>query len=58
MSTLEKDVLRMELQIGELIRIVANLNERLRAIEDNHDNRVFIQQIPLARKCKTKNLGV
>jgi len=58
MNILEKEVLRMELQVGELIRIVANLNERLRTIEDNNVTRVLIQQIPLTKKCATKNLSV
>ena len=34
MSLLEKDVIRMELQIGQLIRIVANQNERLNRLEE------------------------
>lgn len=34
MSDVKQEVLRMELQVGELIRIVANMNERLNKIED------------------------
>ena len=34
MDNVKNEVLRMELQVGELIRIVANLNERLAKIED------------------------
>ncbi len=34
MNTLEKDVKRMELQIGQLISIVANQNDRLNRFED------------------------
>ena len=34
MNTLEKDVKRMEMQIGQLISIIANLNDRLNQIED------------------------
>lgn len=43
MGYLEKEVLRMELQIGELIRIVANLNERLKELEEQKEykNEVF-----------------
>lgn len=48
MSKLEKEVLRMELQVSELIRIVANLNERLKNIEDTEKARSYIQKIPFA----------
>jgi hypothetical protein len=34
MSTLEKDVKRLELQIGQLISIVAHQNERLNQFEE------------------------
>lgn len=34
MKTLEKDIKRMELQIVQLISIVANLNERLNRYEE------------------------
>lgn len=34
MSTLDKDVKRMELQIVQLVSIVANLNERLNRFEE------------------------
>lgn len=34
MHTFEKDVKRVELQIGQLIKIVANQNERLNRVED------------------------
>lgn len=37
MNQLNREVLRMELQISELIRIVANLNERLKKLEDIGD---------------------
>lgn len=46
MGYLEKEVIRMELQIGELIRIVANLNERLKELEDTKSRKSYIQQIP------------
>lgn len=48
MTKLEKDVLRMELQIGELIRIVANLNERLQGIEEVKQKKSRIQKIPIS----------
>lgn len=34
MKVKNQEVLRMELQVGELIRIVANLNERVKRLED------------------------
>ncbi len=39
MSDVKQEVLRMELQVGELIRLVANLNERLSKVEDNEKHR-------------------
>lgn len=48
MSKLEKEVLRMELQVSELIRIVANLNERLKNIEETEKERSYLQKIPFA----------
>lgn len=33
MESQQKIILRMELQIGQLIRLVANLNERLDVVE-------------------------
>ncbi len=42
---LEKEVLRMELQIGELIRMVANLNERLMKLEDSEKGKHYVQKI-------------
>lgn len=44
MVILEKELLRMELQIGELIRIVANLNMRLNEVEQKTD---YIQHFHL-----------
>ncbi|WOV88022.1 hypothetical protein QWT69_02565 [Sporosarcina oncorhynchi] len=35
MEILEKKMIRMELQIGELIRIIANMNERIIELEEN-----------------------
>jgi hypothetical protein len=52
MSTLEKDVKRMELQIGQLVRIVANQNERLNRFEEIERKRriMAIHKIPLAER--------
>lgn len=38
---LNREVLRMELQVSELIRVVANLNERLRKLEDIGDEGMY-----------------
>jgi len=47
MNQLEKDVIRMELQTGQLIRIVANLNERVLELENNANKRnmIFVNKI-------------
>lgn len=47
MNQLEKDVIRMELQTGQLIRIVAHLNERVLELEShaNHQNRFFVNTV-------------
>lgn len=45
MSKLEKEVMRMELQIEELIRIVGSLNERIRQMEDVKNK----ERIPIRR---------
>jgi hypothetical protein len=50
MTKLEKEVVRMELQISELIRVVAYLNERLKKIEDNNTEKDFIRQVPIVQK--------
>lgn len=52
MSTLEKDVKRMELQMGQLISIVANLNERLNRFEDLERKKkiVAMHRRPLAER--------
>lgn len=47
MMTLEQQVLRMELQIGELIRIVATLNDRLKEVEEVKTRRP-ITKIPIS----------
>ena len=50
LNTLEKDVERMEMQIGQLITIIANLNDRLNHIEDNEREKKIrtIRKIALA----------
>ena len=45
MTKLEKEVLRMEMQVSELIRMVANLNERIKEIEDKKQLKRHIQTI-------------
>lgn len=52
MTILEKDVKRMELQIEQLISIVANQNKRLNRIEDLERKRKFgtVHCIPLAER--------
>ena len=42
MSPYEKDIVRMELQIGQLISIVANMNERIIKLEDKASNKHMI----------------
>lgn len=48
MTKLNRDVLRMELQISELIRMVANLNDRLRNLEEIEVEKFYmsLQQVP------------
>ena len=52
MSLLEKDVIRMELQIGQLIRIVANQNERLNRLEETEKTQkvMAIHKRPLTER--------
>lgn len=52
MNTLEKDVKRMELQIGQLISIVANLNERLNRFEEIERKKriIAMHKRPLAER--------
>jgi hypothetical protein len=50
MTKLEKEVVRMELQISELIRVVAYLNERLKEIEDNNTGKELIRKVPIVQK--------
>lgn len=42
MTKHNQDVLRMELQISELIRIVANLNDRLRHLEEVEADKFYM----------------
>ncbi|MBO0589232.1 hypothetical protein [Sporosarcina sp. E16_8] len=50
MITIEKDVKRMEMQIEQLISIIANQNNRLNRIEDLERKRKFgtVHIIPFA----------
>jgi len=52
MTTIEIDVKRMEMQIEQLISIVANQNKRLNRIEDQERNKKFgtVHIIPLAER--------
>jgi len=52
MITIEMDVKRMEMQIEQLISIVANQNKRLNRIEDQERNKKFgtVHIIPLAER--------
>jgi len=52
MTTIEKDVKRMEMQIEQLISIVANQNKRLNRIEDLERKKKFgtVHMIPLAER--------
>ncbi|QUW24105.1 hypothetical protein JSQ81_15425 [Sporosarcina sp. Marseille-Q4063] len=50
MTKLEKEIVRMELQISELIRVVANLNERLKRVEDKSTGKEFVRQVPIVQK--------
>lgn len=50
MTKVEKEVVRMELQISELIRVVANLNERLKRVEDQSKSKNFVRQVPVVLK--------
>ncbi|WP_318618188.1 hypothetical protein [Sporosarcina sp. YIM B06819] len=52
MNSLEKDIKRMELQIGQLINIVANQNERLNRFEDNERKKkiIALHNRPLAER--------
>lgn len=40
----------MELQISELIRVVANLNERLKKVEDKYKGNDLIMKVPIAHE--------
>ena len=54
MTPNEKDIVRMELQIGQLITIVANLNERIIKLEEKTSNKQIIM-IKSVSKQKLKN---
>ncbi|WP_301107071.1 hypothetical protein [Sporosarcina sp.] len=38
----QQDIQRLETQVGQLIRIIANLNERLNYLETNTTNPFFL----------------
>lgn len=52
MTTIEKDVKRLEMQIEQLISIVANQNNRLNRLEDIERKKKFgpVHIIPLAER--------
>ena len=52
MINVEKEVLRMEMQVSELIRMVANLNERLKDLEDERKLNHYIQNVAYTQKIK------
>lgn len=57
MRIIEKELLRMELQVGELIRIVANLNTRLNEIEKKTDRIRHFHHIPFNKMNAEKPPG-
>lgn len=52
MKTLEKEVKRLELQIGQLVSIIANINGRLNRLEDIERKRKMraLRKIQLAER--------
>ncbi|MFC5589145.1 hypothetical protein ACFPRA_09620 [Sporosarcina soli] len=52
MHTLDKEVKRLEMQIGQLVSIIANLNDRLNRLEDSErKNKIrSIRKIQLAER--------
>lgn len=44
MQRINKEVIRMELQISELIRMVANLNERLNELEEIQGYKMYLER--------------
>lgn len=52
MHTLEKEVKRLEMQIGQLVSIIANLNDRLNRLEDSERKKKIrsIRKIQLAER--------
>lgn len=50
MGQLEKEILRLELQMSELIRMAANLNERLKVLEDKNEYKSYTQRIQMAQR--------
>lgn len=52
MGHLEKEVLRMELQISELIRMAANLNERIKTLENRIEQKSYMQKIAVSERTR------
>ena len=52
MGHLEKEVLRMELQMSELIRIAANLNERIKTLENGNEHKSYRQKIHVGQRTR------
>lgn len=52
MHTVEKEVKRLEMQIGQLVTIIANLNDRLNRLEDSERKQKIrsIRKIQLAER--------
>ncbi|MCG7337362.1 hypothetical protein MHZ95_19060 [Sporosarcina sp. ACRSM] len=52
MQTVEKEVKRLEMQIGQLVTIIANLNDRLNRLEDSERKQKIrsIRKIQLAER--------
>lgn len=50
MDSHHKIILRMELQIGQLIRLVANLNERLDVLEQKEKDSEMRKVLQINRK--------
>ena len=60
MSVYKNDLIRMELQLGQLIRIVANMNERILELENKlNDNQiVFMKSVSKKKITEEKTPGI
>lgn len=54
MTKVNHEMLRMELQISELIRIVANLNDRLKKLEEIENDKIHLQLHQRRKKHENK----